>query len=96
MAKCIGWPGVFQKELHLESGRWSTNQYLEGHNWLPAGSQDLKIQTPRGRNLVSNVDELINSIDVNWDVDLLRSLFLPVDVQRILKIPLSQGREDVA
>jgi len=63
-------------------------------NWLP-GSPDLKVQTPRGRNLVTTVDELINPIDANWDVDLVRSLFQPADARSILQIPLSQGREDV-
>jgi hypothetical protein len=63
-------------------------------NWLP-GSPDLKVQTPRGRNLVTTVDELISPIDANWDVDLVKSLFLPADARSILQIPLSQGREDV-
>jgi len=63
-------------------------------NWLP-GSPDLKVQTPRGRNLVATVNELINPIDANWDVDLVVSLFLPDDARSILKIPLSQGREDM-
>ena len=64
------------------------------NNWVP-GSQDLRIQTPRGRCLATTVDELINPIDGNWDIDLLRSIFCPADVQNILQIPLSPGREDV-
>jgi hypothetical protein len=45
--------------------------------------------------LVTTVDELINPIDGTWDEDLLRSIFLPIDVQNILQIPLLPGREDL-
>ena len=45
-------------------------------NWVP-GSQDLRVQTPRGQCLLTTVDELINPIDGNWDIDLLRSVFCP-------------------
>jgi len=55
-------------------------------NWIP-GNQNLRIQTPRGRNLVTMVSELINPIDGTWDGDLLRSVFCPADVQNILQIP---------
>ena len=42
---------------------------------------------------VSKVEELINLIDGRWDVELIRSLFWPVDVHRILQIPIySDGR----
>ena len=62
-------------------------------NWIP-GSHDLKIQTWRGNNIVTTVDELINPIDFTWDVDLVNSLFWRVDVNRILQIPITPGRED--
>lgn len=39
-------------------------------NWIP-GSHNLKIQTMRGNNLVNKVDELINPVNMQWDVDLL-------------------------
>jgi len=42
-------------------------------NWLPS-SQDLKIQTPRGNNLVTSVSELINPVTGTWDADLIKSL----------------------
>lgn len=63
-------------------------------SWIP-GSPNLKIQTLRGCNLVTTVDELINPIDDTWDEDLLRSIFWPIDVQNILQIPLFPGREDL-
>ena len=50
--------------------------------------------TPRGHNLVTTVDELINPVTGSWDVELIRDLFWYVDVHRILQIPLVAGRED--
>ena len=55
----------------------------------------MKVLTPRGNTLVSKVEELINRIDGRWDVQLIRSLFWPVDVHRILQIPIYSGREDL-
>jgi len=51
--------------------------------------------THRGNNLTTNVEELINPVDGNWDEQMIRDLFWPVDVHRILQIPLSAGREDI-
>jgi len=54
----------------------------------------MKVQTRRGNNLVSIVDELINIVDASWDVDLVQSIFESVDANRILQIPITNGRED--
>jgi len=54
----------------------------------------MKVQTRRGNNLVSIVDELINLVDASWDVDLVRSIFEPIDANSILQIPITTGRED--
>lgn len=54
----------------------------------------MKVQTRRGNNLVSTVDELINPVDASWDVDLVRSIFEHIDANRILQIPITTGRED--
>jgi hypothetical protein len=62
-------------------------------NWIP-GSHNMKIQMPRGNNLVTRVDELINSVDLTWDADLVRSIFWGIDATRILQIPITWGRED--
>jgi hypothetical protein len=51
--------------------------------------------TPRGHNLVTTVEELINPITSNWDENLIRDLFWSVDAHRILQIPLVAGREDL-
>ena len=52
-------------------------------NWIP-GSHNVKILTPRGNNIITTVDELINPIDSTWDVELVKSIFWNVDVNRIL------------
>ena len=63
-------------------------------NWIP-GSHNMKIQMPRGNNIVKTVDELINPVDFTWDADLIRSIFWGVDASRILQIPITPGREDL-
>ena len=63
-------------------------------HWIPS-SHNMKVLTPRGNILVSMVDELISPIDRRWDIQLIRSLFWPVDVHRILQILIYNGREDV-
>jgi hypothetical protein len=51
--------------------------------------------SPRGNSVYSKVSDLISLITGTWDVELLENLFLPVDVQRILEIPLNnQGFDD--
>jgi ribonuclease HI len=50
--------------------------------------------TPKGTNILQNVSDLINPIDGQWDLDLIESIFWPIDVQRILQIPLTPDRED--
>ena len=62
-------------------------------NWIP-GSHNMKIQTPRGNNIATRVDDLINPVDSTWDADLVQSIFWGVDASRILQIPITSGRED--
>ena len=63
-------------------------------NWIPS-SHNMKVLTPRGNNLITKVEELINPITGTWDAQLIRMLFWEVDVNRILQIPLRYGRDDV-
>ena len=63
-------------------------------SWIPS-SHNLKVLTPRGNNLLTTVDELINPITRTWDEELINDLFWSVDANRILQIPLVLGREDV-
>ena len=62
--------------------------------WIP-NSPNLKVQTMRGRNIITRVNELIDPLTGQWDVDLVSSIFSSVDVHRILQIPLIHGREDL-
>jgi hypothetical protein len=62
--------------------------------WIPS-SPDHRIISARGDVVYTRVSDLIDPITGFWDVDLLRSLFLEVDVGQILEIPLNnQGFED--
>jgi hypothetical protein len=55
--------------------------------WIPASS--------RTNLAYSKVSQLIDVNTGLWDEPLIRNLFLPVDVNRILQIPLNiQGFED--
>jgi hypothetical protein len=62
--------------------------------WIPS-SHNRRIESPRGLGVYSKVSQLICPVTGDWDVPLLRSLFLDVDVERILEIPLNvQGFQD--
>jgi hypothetical protein len=82
----------FKRDYIWRVGDGSQTKIWED-NWIPS-SHNLKIMMPRGSNLVTKVEELINPVTRLWDEDLQRSLFWSVDVNRILQIPLSLGRED--
>ena len=48
------------------------------------------IMTPRGNSVLRTVDELINPLTHSWDEQTLKDNFNPLDVSRILKIPLNE------
>ena len=58
--------------------------------WIPS-SPSRKILTPRGRIVYTKISELIDPDTRTWDEELLRELFITVDVSRIMKIPLAIG-----
>jgi hypothetical protein len=62
-------------------------------SWIPA-SHNMKVLTPRGHNLVTTVEELINPVTGVWDEELINDMFWSVDANRIMQIPLMQGRDD--
>jgi hypothetical protein len=45
--------------------------------------------------VLRTVNELIDPVTNTWDEDLIRSLFLQIDAERILRIPLSQNVTNV-
>ena len=58
--------------------------------WIPS-SPSRKLISSRGNIVITRVSDLIDPVTRAWDEPLLRSLFLSIDVQRILKIPLAIG-----
>jgi hypothetical protein len=54
----------------------------------------MKVLTPRGHNLATTVEELINPVTGVWDEELINDMFWSVDANRIMQIPLMQGRDD--
>jgi hypothetical protein len=62
--------------------------------WIPS-SPDRKILTPRGYGTFTKVAELICPNTGTWDEERLQDIFYPVDINRILEIPLNnQGFDD--
>ena len=56
--------------------------------WIP-NCASRKIITPRGGQLLSKVADLIDPTTNSWDEDLVRQTLWPIDVQRVLAIPLT-------
>ena len=56
--------------------------------WVPS-SANRRVITPRGHTILSRVNDLLDPISGNWDEDLIRAIFNPVDVRSILEIPLN-------
>ena len=54
------------------------------------GSPTRKVLTSRGNSLVDKVNDLIDPVIGTWDEMLIRCIFLDIDAERILKIPLSE------
>jgi hypothetical protein len=61
--------------------------------WIPS-STDRKVISSRGEAVYTRVEDLINPVTEQWDEELLRSILNPVDVNRILEIPLNVGAFD--
>lgn len=59
-------------------------------HWIPS-SQTRMIMTRRGNTLLRTVDELMIPGTASWDEALIRSIFLPLDAERIINIPLSEN-----
>jgi ribonuclease HI len=62
-------------------------------HWIP-GNLSRKIDTVRGHNLLRTVEELINPTTGQWDEELIRDTFHPLEVQKILEIPISPNLEE--
>lgn len=52
--------------------------------------ESFKVASPQGQNTeLEMVEQLINSESGVWKEDLIKKTFLPLDVEKILGIPLS-------
>ena len=58
--------------------------------WIPS-SPDRRVLSNRGQTLISRVHDLIDPMTGFWDKELIRSIFISVDVDRILQIPPNYG-----
>jgi hypothetical protein len=57
-------------------------------HWVPT-SPNRRVFSTRGQCLLQTVDELIDPMSGTWDEALIRANLIPVDAERILRIPLS-------
>lgn len=64
------------------------------NNWLPR-DESRRPFTPKGSNLLSYVDELINPVTGCWDEALVRDTFWDEDADFILCIPIHEGMDDL-
>ena len=62
--------------------------------WVPRGATRQPV-TPRGRNLIQHVDELIDPVTETWDLQLLSQTFREEDVKVIRSIPVHVEMDDV-
>jgi hypothetical protein len=63
--------------------------------WVPRSMSRRPI-TPRGANLLTMVNELIDPTTGGWDIQLIRDIFWEEDAQLILAIPVHGGMENRA
>jgi hypothetical protein len=61
--------------------------------WVPS-SNTRGVVTRKGQTLLKYVNELIDPVTGQWDEDLVRTNFWSIDVERIMRIPLSDTMED--
>jgi hypothetical protein len=52
------------------------------------------VQTPKGQSLLRTVDELIDPITLQRDEEIIRDMFNPLEVSRILRIPPSENMNE--
>lgn len=76
------------KRGHIWRVGSGSNINIWDDHWMPS-SPSRKVISRKGFCLLNTVDEFINPWTGRWDEDLILDNFVSVDVQRILRIPLS-------
>ena len=61
--------------------------------WIP-GSVDRKVISVRGHSVLTHVRELIDPSTGTWDEELIGSIMNPLDVGRIMQIPIALNAFD--
>lgn len=94
-------------EKHFE-GAWGIKALKEGLIWRVGSGENINIWldpwipfgvtrrpiTPRSRNIILRVSELIDPITSNWDVQLVQDIFWEEDARHILAIPVRTWMDD--
>lgn len=78
------------KQGHIWRIRNEEKVNIWDDHWVPL-IPSRKVVTPRAGVLITKVNELIDPTTKSWDEELLRDIFSPIDVNRILQIPLSNS-----
>uniref|UniRef100_A0A2N9FI47 CCHC-type domain-containing protein n=1 Tax=Fagus sylvatica TaxID=28930 RepID=A0A2N9FI47_FAGSY len=91
------WRSICEARNVMRDGlRWrvgsGTNIKIWKDAWLPSPSTFRPISPISGSNSEATVDSLIDGNSMCWDVDKLKQMFLPRDVEIINQIPLSLRR----
>ena len=60
--------------------------------WIPT-AHDRRVMTPRGHCLLETLQDLIDPHTGEWDVQLVHDNFWPIDVARIMQIPLPSQQQ---
>ena len=88
------WRSLLAAREILERGmRWSIGNgqkvRIWADRWLPT-PHSFKVISPKPQAFEGEmVESLINQIEGGWDKNLVRSVFIPHEVETILSIPIS-------
>ncbi|XP_065626375.1 uncharacterized protein LOC136066260 [Quercus suber] len=88
------WRSIFSAQYIVKQGvRWRVGNGKDiriwGDKWLPRGSSYEVISPRIFLHQDTRVSELIHSVRKTWNVEVICQIFLPVDADTILGIPLS-------
>ena len=88
------WQSILKgRDVLLQGARWrvGSGESISVWNdaWLPSTNHPKILSQVVPRFEDAKVSDLINPISRRWEVDLIRGLFLPEEVELILSIPLS-------
>jgi hypothetical protein len=88
------WVGIHTfKRGHVWRLGDGTNINVWSDPWIPS-SPNRMVTTRRGNIVYTKVSDFIDEETDMWDEELLSECFWPIDVQRILNIPLARNRMD--